>query len=58
MHHNVFQITGWTEPVFFFLADIEHYPSSKYNTKECVIHFWLSALVMTVKYISDLASSE
>ena len=28
------------------------------TTKECVIHFWLSALVMTVKYISDLASSE
>ena len=57
MLHNDFQITALSN-LLFCLADTEYYPSLKYHTKEFVIRLWLSALAMTVKYTTDLASSE
>ena len=51
-------LPGLFSYLFFILADTEHYPSLKYHTKEFVIHLWLPALAMTVKYTTDLASSE
>ena len=56
MLHNDFKITSRSK--LDFLADTEYYPSLKYHTKEFVIRLWLSALAMTVKYTTDLASSE
>ena len=61
--HNDFQNSGWSKLwffffFFFFLADTEYYPTLKYQTKKFVIRLWLSALAMTVKYTTDLASSE
>ena len=54
------QIFGWTKSEFLF-TDIEYYPSFEYYTSEFVIHNWLSALAMTVKYTTIFdcfASSE
>ena len=39
----------------FLFIDIEYYPSFKYYTSEFVIHNWLSALAVTVKYTSIFA---
>ena len=41
-----------------FFANTEYYPSLKYHTKEFLIRLWLSVLAMTMKYTTDLASSE
>ena len=48
------QIFVWTKSEFLF-TDIEYYLSFKYYTSEFVIHIWLSAIAVMVKYTTIFA---